>query len=135
MSEIQKTIDELQRQEAKELQQREKEKAIKKELTALRRITKNLSGDRQRAAEGLIHEAAFMRATLAQLRQIIDQDGPIDLFVQGGYKYDREHPAVKTYNTMIQRYAAVCKQILDLLPDGKPTAADELMDFVKKARK
>lgn len=123
------------RKEAREKQRQEKEKAIKKELSTLRKITASLPDEKKRAAEGLIHEAAFMRATLGQLRAIIDADGPLDRFVQGEYAYDREHPAIKTYNTMIQRYAGVCKQILDLLPDGKPTAADELMDFMKKARK
>ncbi|SFR15288.1 hypothetical protein [Desulfoscipio geothermicus] len=120
---------EISRQEAKQ-------KAIKKELLKLRRITKNLSDDKKRAAEGLIQEAAFMRATLGELREIIDREGPVEIFRQGDYEYNREHPAVKSYSTMIQRYSTVCKQILDLLPQDKPkTEADELMEFVKKARK
>jgi len=117
--------------------QKEKKEAIKKEISRLKRIIKNIPDDKKKAAEGLIQEAAFMRATLGELREIIDRDGPLDLFEQGDYAYNREHPAVKSYNTMVQRYSAICKLIFDLLPteDKSKTATDELMDFVKKARK
>ena len=117
--------------------QKEKKEAIKKEISRLKRIIKNIPDDKKKAAEGLIQEAAFMRATLGELREIIDRDGPLDLFEQGDYAYNREHPAVKSYNTMVQRYSAICKRIFDLLPteDKSKTATDELMDFVKKARK
>ncbi|MFY9189558.1 MAG: hypothetical protein WAO22_09960 [bacterium] len=59
------------------------------------------------------------------------------MFEQGAQKFLREHPATKVYNTMIQRYATVCKQIFDMVPDpdaGKQ-AEDEFMAFVKKAKR
>ncbi|MGI6597986.1 MAG: hypothetical protein ACOX2T_09335 [bacterium] len=59
------------------------------------------------------------------------------MFEQGARKFLREHPATKVYNTMIQRYATVCKQIFDMVPDpdaGKQ-AEDEFMAFVKKAKR
>ena len=115
----------------------EKQKQIKKEITKLRRLFKNLPKDKQKAAEGLLHEAAFMKATLEETRHIIDQEGILEHFEQGAQKFLREHPATKVYNTMINRYATVCKQLFDMVPDpeaGKQ-AEDELMAFVKKARK
>lgn len=78
-----------------------------------------------------------MKVTLEETRHIIDREGVIERFEQGKQKFLREHPATKVYNTMINRYAAVCKQIFDMIPDpevGKQ-AEDELMAFVKKARK
>lgn len=115
----------------------EKQKQIKKEITTLRRLFKNLPKDKQKAAEGLLQEAAFMKATLEETRHIIDQEGILEHFEQGAQKFLREHPATKVYNTMINRYAAVCKQLFDMLPDQEATkqAEDELMAFVKKARK
>lgn len=116
----------------------EKEKRIKKEIRKLRRLFKNLPKDKSKAAEGLIQEAAFMKVTLEEARYIIDQEGIIEDFKQGKQKFRREHPATKVYNTMIQRYTTVCKQLFDMIPDpdaGKQ-AQDELMAFVKsRARK
>jgi len=113
--------------------QEEKEALIKKELNRLRKTFKDLPEDRKRISEGLIQEAAFMRATLEETREIIDREGILEHFEQGAQRFVREHPATKVYNTMINRYASVCKQLLDLLPEAdKKTAADELMDFVKK---
>ena len=115
----------------------EKQKQIKKEITKLRRLFKNLPKDKQKAAEGLLQEAAFMKATLEETRHIIDQEGILEHFEQGAQKFLREHPATKVYNTMINRYASVCKQIFDMIPDpdaGK-AAEDELMAFVKRGRR
>jgi len=115
----------------------EKEAQIKKEIKKLKRLFENLPKDKQRAAEGLIQEAAFMRVTLEEIRHIIDQEGIIEHFEQGAQKFLREHPATKVYNAMINRYATVCKQLFDMMPDpeaGKQVE-DELMAFVKKARK
>ena len=115
----------------------EKEKQIKKEIRKLRRLFKNLPKDKMKAADGLIQEAAFMKVTLEETRYIIDHEGIIERFEQGKQKFLREHPATKVYNTMINRYASVCKQIFDMIPDpdtGKQ-AEDELMAFVKKAKK
>jgi len=44
---------------------------------------------------------------------------------QGSYSILREHPAVKTYNTMIQRYTTVIKQLADLLPKELPKEDDD----------
>ena len=115
----------------------EKEKRIKKEINKLKKIFKNLSEDKRKAAEGLIEEAAFMKVTLEEAKYIINKEGLVELFEQGTQRFIREHPATKVYNTMIQRYATVCKQLFDMIPDpdaGKQ-AEDELMAFVKRAKK
>lgn len=115
----------------------EKDRQTKKEMLKLRRLFKNLPKDKMKAADGLIQEAAFMKVTLEETRHVIDQEGILEKFEQGAQKFLREHPATKVYNTMIQRYTTVCRQLFDMIPDpdaGKQ-AEDELMAFVKKARK
>jgi hypothetical protein len=115
----------------------EKDRQTKKEMLKLRRLFKNLPKDKMKAADGLIQEAAFMKVTLEETRHVIDQEGILEKFEQGAQKFLREHPATKVYNTMIQRYATVCKQLFDMIPDpdaGKQ-AEDELMAFVKRAKK
>ncbi len=115
----------------------EKAKRIKRELTRLRKSFKPLPEDKRRLAEGLMQEAAFMRVTLEETREIIDQEGVIELFEQGKQRFLREHPATKVYAALINRYSAVVKQLIDLLPDGdkQKTETDELMAFVKRRSK
>ena len=116
------------------MDQEEKEKIRKKELRKLNRIFKNISKEKQQLAEGLKAQAAFMMATLAELQDIMNRDGPVELFEQGAQRMLREHPAAKTYNTMVRNYTSVCKALFDLLPEeDKKTATDELMEFVKGA--
>src|SRR5690606_34978977 len=111
----------------------EKAKKIKSELTRLRKVFADIPEDKRRIADGLMQEAAFMRVTLEETREIIDREGVIERFEQGAQKFLREHPATKVYAAMINRYTAVVKQLVDLLPanaKGK-VEADELMEFVK----
>src|SRR5690606_5595042 len=111
----------------------EKEKRIKREEARLKKIFADLPEDRRRIAEGLVKEAAFMRVTLEETRAVIDRDGVIERFEQGAQRFLREHPATKVYAAMINRYSAVVKQLIDLLPTAEKgkTEADELIEFVK----
>lgn len=111
----------------------EKEKHIKKELNRLKKIFAALPEDAKRVADGLIHEAAFMRVTLEETRAVIDREGVIERFEQGKQRFLREHPATKVYTALINRYQGVMKQLIDLLPDEEKTkqGVDELMEFVK----
>lgn len=118
------------------MEHEEKEKIRKKELNKLNRIFKQLPKEKQKLAEGLKSQAAFMVATLAELQEIMNREGPVELFEQGTQKMLREHPAAKTYNTMVRNYTSICKTLFDLLPEEeKKSATDELMEFVKGAAK
>lgn len=94
-----------------------KVKLIKAEKTRLLKLLGNLAGDKKKAAEGLIDECSYMRATLKQLRSFIDENGFVDEMPQGDYSILRESPAMRSYNTMVPKYAAICKQLFDMLPD------------------
>jgi hypothetical protein len=105
-----------------------KDEVVKKEIRRLKRIYKDLDDDKKKVCEGLIEEAAFMRATLADLRATIDREGAIDEMPQGEYSILREHPAAKLYNTMIQRYSAITKQLSSLLPEAVVKEPDDGFD-------
>ncbi|MFJ8268522.1 hypothetical protein [Peribacillus asahii] len=105
-----------------------KERAIKKEIKRLNDLFKDLEENKKSASEGLIQEAAFMRATLADLKEDINKNGVIDEMEQGDYSILRESPAVKTYNTMIQRYTTVMKELLSLFPKDVPVVEDDGFD-------
>lgn len=106
----------------------DKDKVIEKEITRLNKTLKEVDENKKASAEGLIQEAAFMRATLQELKIMIDESGPIDEMQQGDYSILREHPAMKTYNTMIQRYTTVCKELFNLLPKEVAKVEDDGFD-------
>lgn len=109
----------------------EKEKQTRAEKRRLTALLKELPPNKKKAAEGLIDECAFMRATLKQYREYINTTGLIDEMEQGEYTILREHPAVRSYNTMVQKYSAVCKQLFDMLPTRQAPPDDDFEAFIK----
>lgn len=93
-----------------------KDREIKNEISRLTRIFKDIKSNRKCTVKGLIEEAAYMKVTLKELKKSIDENGPIDEMPQGNYSILREHPALKSYNTMVQRYTTVIKELSNLLP-------------------
>lgn len=111
-----------------------KDKMIRAEKRRLKSLLEDLEENKKKAAEGLIDECAFMRATLKQYREYITTEGLIDIMPQGEYSIKREHPAVRSYNTMVQKYAAVCKQLFDMLPTKVAQPEDDDFETFRKAK-
>lgn len=103
-------------EKSKETGNKTKEKMIKNEIVRLTRVFKEIEKNKRLTTKGLIEEAAYMKATLKELKASIDESGPIDEMQQGEYSILREHPALKAYNTMVQRYTTVIKELTNLLP-------------------
>lgn len=117
----------------------EQEKRIRKEKNKLKKIFKDISEDKKKLCENLIQNAAFMAVTLEDLQEKIGTDGAIINAINGnGFKTVQENPAQKSYNTMINRYTAVIKQLQDLLPDNKTDtvnrAGEALAQFVARGK-
>jgi len=104
-----------------------KDKMIRTEKRKLKALLQDLDEDKKKAAEGLIDECAFMRATLKQYRVCINEQGGIDEMQQGEYSILREHPAVKSYLSMVPKYSVVCGQLFAMLP--AKAIMPELDDF------
>lgn len=98
---------------------------VNREISRLTNLYKDIEKNRRLSSKGLIEEAAFMRATLAELKESINENGPIDEMSQGEYSILREHPALKSYNTMVQRYSSIIKQLTDLLPKEVKVVEDD----------
>lgn len=103
-------------EKSKETGNKTKEKMIKNEIVRLTRVFKEIEKNKRLTTKGLIEEAAYMKATLKELKASIDESGPIDEMQQGEYSILREHPALKAYNTTVQRYTTVIKELTNLLP-------------------
>ena len=105
-----------------------------KEYSRLKKLFPPGDKDKLKAVDGLIQRAAFMRVTLEDLESVVNDSGVLDHFVQGSNEYDREHPALKSYNSTIKNYVNTMRAICDALPDSS-TAADELTEFLRAKRK
>ena len=105
-----------------------KDTLVKREINRLTKLFAGIERNRRLSSKGLIEEAAFMKATLQELKFEIDKAGPIDEMPQGDYSILREHPALKSYNTMVQRYAGIIKQLTDLLPKEERKEVDDGFD-------
>ncbi len=107
---------------------------IQEEYAKLRKTLKNVPEEKIKMAEELIGNAAFMAVTLRQLQDEIDKTGPISEYNHRAV----ENPAVKSYNTMVNRYSNVMAQLLNLLPkaDQEKTVETakqkELKRFIKQ---
>ena len=108
-----------------------KDRQIKNEIARLTKIFKDIDKNKKLSSKGLIEEAAYMKATLKELKVFIDGNGAIDEMQQGSYTILRENPALKSYNTMIQRYTTVIKELINLLPkDIQKETSDGFDEFV-----
>lgn len=100
--------------------------------TKLKQLIKEVPEGKRDIANRIFDELEFMQETIEGLKQQIREEGATAMFKQGKQEFLREHPALKAYNTTIQRYNLLNKQLIDLLPkDTQKEVKDELMDFIK----
>ena len=103
----------------------------KNNLTKLNKFIKLVDENHRPLAENIYDRLKFMVDTLAGLEQQIEEEGAVIKNVNGnGFLTVSEHPAQKSYNTMIGRYNALMKTLIDIIPDGAKQN-DEFLEFVR----
>ena len=102
------------------------------DIQQLAELINEVADDKQPIAEQLLKELVFMSGTLENLKATIREKGEIDLFKQGKQEFLRESPAMKTYNTTVQRYSLLLKQFADLLPQTDAYEGSELFEFLRQ---
>ncbi|CCW05908.1 MULTISPECIES: hypothetical protein [Bacillus] len=106
--------------------------AISSDMKKLKTILKQIPNDRLPIAHSIYNELVFMQNTLDTLKNQVGEEGPTAMFKQGRQEFLREHPALKAYNTTVQRYSLLYKQLVDLLPPAETgQQSDPLIDFIK----
>lgn len=113
----------------------EKDEIIEAEKRRLAGIYTRMDAKTKKATQSLIDEAAFMGASLYELRTIINEKGYTEEYQNGAnQKGIKKCSEVEVYNTMIKNYMGTIKQLTDLLPKqpAKPAAqgSDGFEDFV-----
>jgi len=116
------------------LDEKKKNRLMKKEIKELKNITQEVDEDKKPYVDRLIKQAAFMNVTLEELQETINTDGATELFEQGAQKMLREHPAIKSYNTMIKNYTSIIKTLSEITPSGEGED-DEFMTYLAKKNK
>ncbi len=105
---------------------KEKEEAVKKEEKRLKRIFGKIEKNKKSTIEGLIQRAAFMRISLDEMEQDINENGFTEKFSQGNQEpYLRQRPISDIYSKMNASYQKIIKQLTDLLPKEEPRKDDE----------
>ena len=111
-----------------------KDEIVKKEYKKLSGIYTRLDTKMKKVVDPLLREAAFMAASLYELRQIINEKGYTEAYQNGAnQKGIKKSSEVEIYNTMIKNYSAIMKQLTDLRPkdDLKKSDDDGFDDFVQ----
>ena len=89
--------------------------------------------DKKIIGEKLIRELIFLDETMTELKKQIKEYGTIEHFEQGKQNFLRESPALKSYNTTVQRYSMIFRQLTDMI--GKTQEAEKInpvYDFIKE---
>ena len=105
---------------AKTKTEKTKEQKINAEKRRLRGIFKELEENKRKLVTPLIEKAAFMSVELDALQEIIEQDGWTSEYKNGENQYGtKRSPEADTYIALSKNYAAVIKQLVDIVPEAK----------------
>lgn len=92
---------------------------IKDEYGRLKELFADVPKNKQELCQGLLENAAFMKVALDDLRKVVTEEGAIKECVNGnGFTVLQEHPAQKSYNSMINRYSSVIADLAKILPES-----------------
>lgn len=107
------------------------EKVEADEYSRLIRIYSDLPGNRFAVAEGLVRQAARLRARLNMLWEDLQENGEVELFTQSdkAEPYERERPASRIFTATDKSYQSIIKQLNDICPAG--AERDALAEFLK----
>ena len=97
-----------------------KDQKIKREITRLKRVFKDLDKNKLQTVESLIRNAAFMAVSLEELQEIINEEGYTVEYQNGeNQRGTKQSEAVKTHIAMTKNHASIIKQLTELVPPEK----------------
>jgi len=100
-------------------------------IPTIKEIVDLIDCNKRDLAQKLVNRALFMEKTLKKLEKRVREEGAVIKCKNGnGFDTTMEHPAQKSYNTMIGKYNALIKTIIDMVPENADPD-DELLSFLK----
>lgn len=115
----------------------EKTKRIKKEITRLKRLFKEIDENKKKLVFTTIEDVAFMSITMQDLREEIVRHGTTCTYKNGENQYGtKQSPDAQLYLQLSQKQTQAMKILLDCLPKTeKPVVQDDgFDDFVTGRR-
>lgn len=111
-----------------------KDEVIKAERAKLDGIYTKLENKTKKSVSSLVEEAAFMAASLYELRIIINKKGYTENYQNGeNQKGTKKCSEVEIYIQLSKNYMSIIKQLTDLLPKSTlPEKDDGFDDFVSE---
>ena len=82
----------------------------------LSRILESISEERRILAEDMLHEAAFLTKTMADLKADIEANGATELFKQGSNEINRPSASFQAYIAAVAKFTALVGKVAHLLP-------------------
>jgi hypothetical protein len=110
--------------------------SAKKELKKIKSITAALPEDLQKITEGLVADACFMAEQLEILRCHLEENGWSEEYKNGANQFGKKSSVeAQAYLQMQKSYAAVIKQLTDLIPKQETSkAGEEILSFIGGSR-
>ncbi len=118
-----------------------KDEIISAERKKLSGVYSRLEAKTKKSVSSLVDEAAFMAASLYELRQIINEKGYTEEYQNGENQSGTKRCSeMDIYIQLSKNYMSVIKQLTDLLPKDEKTAStspqeQELLGFMKSGRR
>ena len=101
-----------------------KQQRIKDEKKRLREIFKELEENKRNLVTPLLEKAAFISIELDDLQETIECEGWTSEYKNGENQYGtKKSPEAETYIALSKNYAAVIKQLTELVPAAKRKAS------------
>lgn len=89
---------------------------------------KDSAGSHLNVASGLIDQAAFLSVVLDELDKTIQRDGYVEVYQNGAAQFGtKKSVAADLLDRYTKTYAAVTKQLCELVEDENPEGVDELL--------
>lgn len=102
-----------------------KEEIIKAELAKLNGVYSKMEANTKKSVSSIVSEAAFMAASLYELRQIINVKGYTEKYQNGeNQSGTKKCSEVEIYIQLSKNYMSAIKQLTDLLPKPKEVPGD-----------
>lgn len=106
--------------ELRSTKEKTKEQRIKTEKTRLKGIFKDLDENKRKLVTPLIEKAAFMSIELDDLQAKLEKEGWTSEYQNGQNQWGtKKSPEAETYIALSKNYAAVIKQLTELVPAAK----------------
>lgn len=114
----------------------EKDRRIKKEIRRLNTIYKGIGKNEKSHIDGLVKRTAYMRVTLEDMEEDLNENGFTELFSQSekAEPYQRERPIARLYNTMNKNYQSIMKQLSEFIIRDPPAVKENEFDKFVQGR-